>query len=82
MNPSEEETECRPQSAEVEVEEQDEDKGMEEDAPLVAVAPDASLPEKQPSTSSEVSASPASQCLDEVTVMCIVVLLLFCEWHF
>ncbi|CAI5635908.1 unnamed protein product [Oreochromis niloticus] len=69
MNPSEEETECRPQSAEVEVEEQDEDKGMEEDAPLVAVAPDASLPEKQPSTSSEVSASPASQCLDELLSM-------------
>lgn len=80
MNPSEEETECRPQSAEVEVEEQDEDKGMEEDTPLVAVAPDASLPEK-PSASIAVSASPASQCLDEVTIMCIV-MLLFCEWHF
>lgn len=79
MNPSEEETERRPQSAEVE--EQDEDKGMEEDIPLVAVAPDASLPEKQPSASIVVSAGPASQCLDEVTIMCIV-MLLFCEWHF
>lgn len=79
MNPSEEETEPRPQSAEVE--EQDEDKGMEEDIPLVAVAPDASLPEKQPSASIVVSASPASHSLDEVTNMCIV-MLLFCEWHF
>ncbi|XP_035763607.1 coiled-coil domain-containing protein 146 [Neolamprologus brichardi] len=69
MNPSEEETECRPQSAEVEVEEQDEDKGMEEDIPLVAVAPDASLPEKQPPASIVVSASPASQCLDELLSM-------------
>ncbi|XP_004560957.1 coiled-coil domain-containing protein 146 isoform X1 [Maylandia zebra] len=69
MNPSQEETECRPQSAEVEVEEQDEDKGMEEDTPLVAVAPDASLPEKQPSASIVVSASPASQCLDELLSM-------------
>ncbi len=59
---------CRPQSGEkVELENQDvEEEAMEEDTPLVALAPDASLPEEQQSATTDVSASPAFQCLDEV----------------
>ncbi|KAM6896112.1 coiled-coil domain-containing protein 146 [Lycodopsis pacificus] len=37
-----------------------------EDNPLVALAPDAALPEEQPSASTDVTASPAFQCLDEL----------------
>ncbi|XP_036978375.1 coiled-coil domain-containing protein 146 isoform X1 [Acanthopagrus latus] len=47
-------------------EEEEEEKGMEKDAPLVALAPDAALPEEQTSAAIHVSASPAFQCLDEL----------------
>ncbi|TNN50354.1 hypothetical protein EYF80_039436 [Liparis tanakae] len=48
-----------------EVKEQEEaERGME-DNPLVALAPDAALPEEQPSASTDVTATPAFQCLDE-----------------
>lgn len=64
MSQSEEQQDSRPPSGgEVEVEAQ------EEDAPLVALAPDASLPEEQRSASTDVSASPAFQCLDEVSLI-------------
>nr|XP_019948010.1 PREDICTED: coiled-coil domain-containing protein 146 [Paralichthys olivaceus] len=46
--------------------EEEEEKRMEEDIPLLALAPDASLPEEQPSVSIDVSASPAFYCLDEL----------------
>lgn len=46
-----------------------------EDAPLLALAPDASLPEEQPSASTDISASPAFQCLDEVRLVNVL-------WHF
>ncbi|XP_070848662.1 coiled-coil domain-containing protein 146 [Chaetodon trifascialis] len=65
---SEEQQDSRPPSrAKVELEHQEvEEKGMEDDTPLVALAPDASLPEEKPSASSDVSASPAFQYLDEL----------------
>ncbi|XP_038594903.1 coiled-coil domain-containing protein 146 [Micropterus salmoides] len=68
MSLSEEQQGSRPPSrGEVEVEEQEVYKGMEEVTPLVALAPDASLPlEEQPSANADVSASPAFQCLDEM----------------
>ncbi|XP_044041610.1 coiled-coil domain-containing protein 146 isoform X2 [Siniperca chuatsi] len=67
MSLSEEQHDSRPPSREVEVEEQEEEyTGMEEDTPLVALAPDASLPEEKPSASDDISASPAFQCLDEL----------------
>nr|XP_020455145.1 coiled-coil domain-containing protein 146 isoform X2 [Monopterus albus] len=44
----------------------EEKKGIEENPPLVALAPDASLPEDQPSASTDVSASPGFHCLDEL----------------
>lgn len=55
-------------------EEEEEEKGMEKDAPLVALAPDAALPEEQTSAAIHVSASPAFQCLDEVRLVNVV-------WH-
>ncbi|XP_023141559.2 coiled-coil domain-containing protein 146 [Amphiprion ocellaris] len=70
MNLSEEQQDSRPPSRqEVEVEEQVEDKETEEDIPLVALAPDASLPEEQPLASIDVSASPAFQWLDEFVLL-------------
>ncbi|XP_065807689.1 coiled-coil domain-containing protein 146 [Labrus bergylta] len=58
---SEEQQGNRPPSrAGVEVEEQ------KENIPLVALAPDAPLPEEQPSPTAAVSANPAFQCLDEL----------------
>ncbi|TKS90702.1 hypothetical protein D9C73_024835 [Collichthys lucidus] len=48
--------------------EKEEAKGMEEDILLVPLAPDASLPEEQQSASTDVSATPVFQWLD--------------EWHF
>ncbi|XP_041820375.1 coiled-coil domain-containing protein 146 [Chelmon rostratus] len=55
-----------PSRGKVELEHQEEEeKGMEEDTPLKALAPDASLPEEQPSVSSDASDSPF-QCLDEL----------------
>lgn len=76
---SEEQQGSRPPSrGEVEVEEQEVYKGMEEVTPLVALAPDASLPlEEQPSANADVSASPAFQCLDEVRLMNVVKLYFF-----
>uniref|UniRef100_UPI0037E79539 coiled-coil domain-containing protein 146 n=1 Tax=Semicossyphus pulcher TaxID=241346 RepID=UPI0037E79539 len=56
----EEEQDSRPPSTELELEEQ------EKDIPLVALAPDASLPEEQPSARTAVSSSPAFQCLHEL----------------
>lgn len=41
----------------------------EEDNPLVALAPDVSLPEEQPSTCTDVSAESPFQCLDEVRII-------------
>ncbi|KAG7497280.1 hypothetical protein JOB18_034699 [Solea senegalensis] len=61
-----------PSRGEVEVREEEEDaeRRMEEDFPLLALAPDASLPEVQPSAAStDVSASPVSQCLDELLLL-------------
>ncbi|XP_076009275.1 coiled-coil domain-containing protein 146 [Genypterus blacodes] len=52
-----------PSQGDAKVEEQQE---MEEDIPLVAMAPDASLPEEQPPVSIDVSANPVFQCLDEL----------------
>lgn len=74
MSLSEEQQDSRPPSrGEVDVEEQeDEERGIKEDAPLVALAPDVSLPEEQPSASADVSASPAFHCLDEVRLMNVV----------
>ncbi|XP_026219495.1 coiled-coil domain-containing protein 146 [Anabas testudineus] len=64
MSLSEEQQDSRPPSREeAEVEEE---KGLEEDIPLVALAPDVSLPEEQPSASADVSASPVFQWLDEL----------------
>lgn len=66
---SEEQQDSRPPSREeAEVEEE---KGLEEDIPLVALAPDVSLPEEQPSASADVSASPVFQWLDEVKLIYI-----------
>lgn len=48
-----------------------------EDAPLLALAPDASLPEDQPSTTTDVSASPAFHCLDEVRRINVLMLVAF-----
>ncbi|CAB1435368.1 unnamed protein product [Pleuronectes platessa] len=48
-----------------EEEEKEEEKRMEEDIPLLALAPDASLPEEQPSVSADVPDSPAFHFLDE-----------------
>ncbi|XP_070710324.1 coiled-coil domain-containing protein 146 [Pempheris klunzingeri] len=45
---------------------EEEVEAQEENIPLVALAPDASLPEEQRSASADVSASPAFQCLDEL----------------
>lgn len=68
-----EELDRRPPSrGKVELEHQEEEeKGMEEDTPLKALAPDASLPEEQPSVSSDASDSPF-QCLDEVGLINVV----------
>ncbi|XP_028425879.1 coiled-coil domain-containing protein 146 isoform X2 [Perca flavescens] len=62
MSLSEKQQDSRNPNREVEVEEIEEEKGME-DSPLVALAPDAALPEEQPFAS---TASPAFQCLDEL----------------
>ncbi|XP_069565330.1 coiled-coil domain-containing protein 146 [Brachyistius frenatus] len=60
----------RPPSGEgAEVEEQEEKEGYllrEKGTALAATAPDASLPEEQPSASPDVSASPVFQCIDEL----------------
>ncbi|XP_029017231.1 coiled-coil domain-containing protein 146 [Betta splendens] len=45
---------------------EEEEGGRREDAPLVALAPDVSLPEEQPSASVTVSDSPAFHCLNEL----------------
>lgn len=50
-------------------EEELENQEKEEDTPLVALAPDVSLPEEQPSTSTDVSAESPFQCLDEVRLI-------------
>ncbi|XP_078099199.1 coiled-coil domain-containing protein 146 [Sander vitreus] len=64
MSLSEEQQDSRnPNRGEVEVEEQEEEEKPMEDTPLVALAPDAALPEEQPFAS---TASPAFQCLDEL----------------
>ncbi|XP_041636578.1 coiled-coil domain-containing protein 146 isoform X2 [Cheilinus undulatus] len=61
MSLSEEQQDCRPCRDEEELKDQEED-----DIPLVALAPDASFPHEQPSTRTDVSDSPAFQCLDEL----------------
>ncbi|XP_047431349.1 coiled-coil domain-containing protein 146 isoform X2 [Mugil cephalus] len=67
MNLSQDQQDGRPLCREeAEVEAQEEDKGVERDAPLVALAPDASFPEEQPTVSTDVAASPVFQCLDEL----------------
>lgn len=70
MSQSEEQWSHRPPSTgEVELEEQEEKgKRIEEDTPLVAMAPDASFPEERPSTTDIYDCSPAFQCLNEVCV--------------
>ncbi|XP_034433995.1 coiled-coil domain-containing protein 146 isoform X1 [Hippoglossus hippoglossus] len=52
-----------------EEEEEEEEKRMEEDIPLLALAPDASLPEEQPSVSTDVPDSPAFHFLDELLLL-------------
>uniref|UniRef100_A0A667Y3J7 Coiled-coil domain containing 146 n=1 Tax=Myripristis murdjan TaxID=586833 RepID=A0A667Y3J7_9TELE len=68
MSQSEDQWSCRPPSTgEVELEEQEEKvKRIEEDTPLVAMAPDASFPEERPSTTDIYDFSPAFQCLNEL----------------
>ncbi|XP_049423270.1 coiled-coil domain-containing protein 146 isoform X2 [Epinephelus fuscoguttatus] len=67
MSLSEEQQHSRnPSRGEEEVEEQQEEERGLGDTPLVALAPDALLPEEQPSASTDVTASPAFQCLDEL----------------
>ncbi|XP_037616680.1 coiled-coil domain-containing protein 146 isoform X4 [Sebastes umbrosus] len=53
-------------SEEEEEEEDEEDEEGMEDSPLVALAPDASLPKEQPSAGTDVTASPVFLCLDEL----------------
>ncbi|XP_042367077.1 coiled-coil domain-containing protein 146 [Plectropomus leopardus] len=66
MSLSEEQQDSRnPSREEEERAEQEEEKRME-NTPLMALAPDASLPEEQPSASTDVTASPAFQFLDEL----------------
>uniref|UniRef100_A0A8C4IMF7 Coiled-coil domain containing 146 n=1 Tax=Dicentrarchus labrax TaxID=13489 RepID=A0A8C4IMF7_DICLA len=70
MSLSEEQQDSRPPSRgkvklEDQEEEEEEEEAMEKNTPLVALAPDASLPEELPTASTDVSASPAFQCLDE-----------------
>ncbi|CAK6949912.1 coiled-coil domain-containing protein 146 [Scomber scombrus] len=62
MSLSEEQQVSRPPSKE-EVEEE------EEDTPLFAIAPNASIIEELPSVATDVSASPAFQCLDELLLL-------------
>lgn len=47
-------------------EEEVEEEEMEEHTPLVALAPDASLPETQAAANTDSSSCPAFHCLDEV----------------
>lgn len=62
-----------PSSGKMELEdEKEEAKGMEEDILLVPLAPDASLPEEQQSASTDVSATPVFQWLDEVRLINVV----------
>ncbi len=69
---SEEQRDTRPPSrGEEEVEDQE-----EEDSPLVALAPDVSLPKEQPSAGTDVSACPAFQCLDEVRLIIAIIFLM------
>lgn len=50
-------------------EEELEDQEKAEDTLLLALAPDVSLPEEQPSASTDVSAESPFQCLDEVRII-------------
>ena len=61
-----------PSRGEVEEEEQEEEEETKEDAPLLALAPDALLPEEQPSESTDVSSSAAFKRLDEVRLINVV----------
>lgn len=82
MSLSEDQAEHRRHCAEAEAEDKTEDKEIEEDTPLVATAPEVFLPEEQPSACTDVSASPAFQCLDEVRNMGICYAAIIYEWHF
>lgn len=70
MSLSEEEVSVTSSRGETEVREQvenkEEEEGMKEDFPLVALAPDASLPEEQLPVSTDVCVCPVSRCIDEV----------------
>ncbi|XP_053170112.1 coiled-coil domain-containing protein 146 [Scomber japonicus] len=66
MSLSEEQQVSRPPSREEVEEEEEEEEGMGEDTPLFAIAPNASIIEELPSVATDVSASPAFQCLDEL----------------
>uniref|UniRef100_A0A3Q3RYK6 Coiled-coil domain containing 146 n=1 Tax=Mastacembelus armatus TaxID=205130 RepID=A0A3Q3RYK6_9TELE len=71
MSTSEEPQDSRPPSTEeVEIKEIEGKEGI--DRPLVALAPDASLPEEQPATITDVSADPVFHCLDELFSMGII----------
>lgn len=62
-----------PSSGKMELEdEKEEAKGKEDDILLVPLAPDASLPEEQQSASTDVSATPVFQWLDEVRLINVV----------
>ncbi|XP_029317440.1 coiled-coil domain-containing protein 146 isoform X2 [Cottoperca gobio] len=69
MSQSEEQQDSRNTNrGEVKVEEQEEEEKGIENTPLVARAPDASLPEEPPFASADVTASPAFRCLDELSL--------------
>ncbi|XP_024913199.1 coiled-coil domain-containing protein 146 isoform X2 [Cynoglossus semilaevis] len=70
---SEEEVSMTSSRGEMEVREQvknkEEEEGMKEDFPLVALAPDASLPEEQLPVSTDVCVCPVSRCIDELLLL-------------
>lgn len=83
MNLSKQQDSRPPSKGEVELEEnEEEEERTEEEAPLLALAPDASLPEEKTSASTDVSASTAFQCLDEVRLINVAKRHILCEWHF
>ncbi|KAI3366415.1 hypothetical protein L3Q82_000570 [Scortum barcoo] len=61
----EEQQDSRPPSRGEEEDKEDDVEEKEKDSPLVALAPDVSIPEEQPPATTDVSACLAFQCLDE-----------------
>lgn len=72
MSLSEEQQANKPanrEEVEPEEQEEEEEEAIKKDIPLVAIAPNASVIDELPSVASDVSASPAFHCLDEVRLM-------------